>query len=93
MISWSYYGERCWSYLFGEKTAIIYKVFFLLFILISTMVSSDILLEFADLTFLLIAIPNLIGLYFLHNKVRGFLKDYLAKLKNGDFEKEKVKVN
>jgi AGCS family alanine or glycine:cation symporter len=90
MISWSYYGERCWSYLFGEKTAIIYKILFLLFILISTTVSSDILLEFADLTFLLIAIPNLIGLYFLHNKVRRFLKDYITKLKNGEFEKEMV---
>jgi hypothetical protein len=29
-------------------------------------------------------------LYFLHNKVRRFLKDYITKLKNGEFEKEMV---
>ncbi|SFV65098.1 Na(+)-linked D-alanine glycine permease [hydrothermal vent metagenome] len=90
MISWSYYGERCWSYLFGEKTAIIYKVCFLFFILLSTIASSSVLLDFADLTFLVIAIPNLIGLYFLHGKVKELLKEYRIKLKDGSFDKESV---
>lgn len=86
MISWSYYGERCWSYLFGEKTAIIYKILFLLFILVSTVVSSKVLLDFADLTFLIIGVPNLIGLYFLYPKVKVELTEYMKKLKSGVFD-------
>ncbi len=31
MISWSYYGERCWSYLFGDGSSIWYKIIFLMF--------------------------------------------------------------
>ena len=87
MISWSYYGERCWSYLFGEKTAIIFKILFLLFILVSTVVSSKVLLDFADLTFLIIGVPNLIGVYFLYPKVKVELKEYMKKLKSGAFDK------
>ncbi len=32
MISWSYYGERCWVYLFGDGTSMVYRVLFLIFV-------------------------------------------------------------
>ena len=35
MISWSYYGERAWTYLFGSKTSFIFKLFFLVVIVLS----------------------------------------------------------
>ena len=31
MISWSYYGERCWSYLFGDRSSMVYRLLFLTF--------------------------------------------------------------
>ncbi|MBE9515574.1 MAG: alanine:cation symporter family protein, partial [Proteobacteria bacterium] len=37
MISWSYYGERCWSYMFGEKSSLAYRVIFVMFVVIGSM--------------------------------------------------------
>ncbi|MDQ7004933.1 MAG: alanine/glycine:cation symporter family protein [Ghiorsea sp.] len=86
MISWSYYGERCWTYLFGEKFSMIYKIMFLTFIILATLGSAGNILDFSDLLLLAMALPNFIGLYILQDKVGTALKDYLAKLRNGEFE-------
>jgi len=86
MISWSYYGERCWTYMFGEKFTMVYKITFLSFIVLATLGSADNILLFSDLLLLAMALPNFIGLYILQDKVGTALKDYLAKLKNGEFE-------
>lgn len=88
MISWSYYGERCWAYLFGEKFSLIYKIMFLLFIVLASVVSAANMLDFTDLLVLAMAFPNLIGLYLLSGKVKEALSDYLAKLKSGELDRE-----
>ncbi len=88
MISWSYYGERCWSYMFGEKTSIIYKMIFLGFVVLGSVVTSSNILSFTDVLFFAMALPNLIGLYFLQGKIAKGLKDYMAKLKSGEFDRE-----
>ena len=91
MIAWSYYGERCWVYLFGEKLSIIYKVMFLLFIVLASVVSAANMLDFTDLLVLAMAFPNLIGLYLLSGKVRSALNDYTAKLKSGELDREALR--
>lgn len=88
MISWSYYGERCWSYLFGEQSAIVYRLIFIIFIILASVVSASNLLDFTDLLVLAMAFPNLIGLYLLSGKVRRALDDYVAKLKKGELDTE-----
>ena len=89
MISWSYYGERCWAYLFGERTSLVYRSLFLLFIVIASVASAANMLDFTDLLVLAMAFPNLIGLYILSGKVRGMMKAYQGKLKRGEFESER----
>ncbi len=86
MIAWSYYGERCWTYLFGERFSMIFKVIFLLFIVIASVTKADTLLEFSDLALLGMAFPNFIGLYLLSGKVRAALTDYTQRLKAGEFD-------
>lgn len=88
MISWSYYGERCWVYLFGERSSIIYKVAFLVFIVLASVVSATNLLDFTDLLVLAMAFPNFIGLYLLSGKVKAALDDYLSKLRSGELDRE-----
>ncbi len=88
MIAWSYYGERCWSYLFGDGSAMIYRILFLVFVFLGAITSAANILNFSDLMLLAMAFPNLIGLYFLHGKVRESLRDYMLRLKSGEFEKE-----
>lgn len=85
MISWSYYGLKAWTYLFGISRAseIIYKVVFLLFIVIGSASSLGAVLDFSDMMILGMAFPNILGLYFLSGEVRSDLKKYLNDLKTG----------
>lgn len=88
MISWSYYGERCWTYLFGESSAMAYRVIFIIFVVIGSVTSASNILDFSDLLILGMAFPNFIGLYILHGKVRDALSTYLAKLRSGELDRE-----
>lgn len=88
MISWSYYGERCWAYLFGERTSIVYRVLFLGFIVIASVASAANMLDFTDLLVLAMAFPNFLGLYLLSGKVRSMLDDYETRLREGVLDRE-----
>ncbi len=76
MISWSYYGERCWVWLFGDSSSIIYKVLFLLFTFLGSIITAKNILVFSDLMILGMAFPNILGLFLLSNKVKNDLVTY-----------------
>jgi AGCS family alanine or glycine:cation symporter len=89
MISWSYYGMRAWSYLFGKskKAEMIYKMFFLVFVVVGASVSLGAVLDFSDMMILAMAFPNIIGLYIMSGEVKGDLNEYWRKLKAGELYK------
>ena len=76
MISWSYYGERCWVWLFGDRSSIIYKGMFLLFTFLGSIINATNILDFSDLMILGMAFPNILGLLLLSNNVKNELMDY-----------------
>jgi AGCS family alanine or glycine:cation symporter len=86
MISWSYYGERSWVWLFGDKSSRIYQVIFLVTVFLGSIVTSTNVLNFGDLMILGMAFPNLLGVFLLSGKVRKDLDDYWAKYKAGEFK-------
>jgi len=86
MISWSYYGERCWSYLFSESSSIVYKVIFLGFTFLGAVLSATNMLAFGDTMIMAMCIPNIFGVYFLSGKVARQLKDYWGKYKAGELQ-------
>lgn len=85
MISWSYYGERCWAYLFGDGSSMVYRILFLSFVFLGSIVSATNVLVFGDLMILGMAFPNIVGLVLLSGKVSRDLKDYWQKYTNGEF--------
>lgn len=85
VISWSYYGERCFTYLFGAGSSIIYKLLFLGCVFLGAVVSATNVLDFSDLMILSMALPNILGLLLLSKKVRLALQDYWVAYKLGDF--------
>jgi AGCS family alanine or glycine:cation symporter len=85
MISWSYYGERCWSYLFGDNTGMVYRMIFLLFVFLGSVVTATNVLDFSDLMILGMAFPNIVGLVLLSGKVSDDLKEYWRKYTAGEF--------
>jgi|AntDeeMinimDraft_5_1070356.scaffolds.fasta_scaffold01094_5 AGCS family alanine or glycine:cation symporter len=90
MISWSYYGMRAWTYLFGRstKSEMIYKVLFLVFVVIGASISLGAVLDFSDMMILSMSFPNIIGLYILSGEVREDLKEYFKKVKSGELYRE-----
>ncbi|MDG1325080.1 MAG: alanine/glycine:cation symporter family protein [Opitutales bacterium] len=76
MISWSYYGERCWVWLFGDKSSFIYKTIFLLFTFLGSIITATNILDFSDLMILGMAFPNILGLFLLSNNVKNELVAY-----------------
>jgi len=91
MISWAYYGERAWVYLFGSKTSIIYKLIFLSFIILATIANTSTMVDFSSILFLALAVPNIFGLIIMSGDVRRQLTEYLAKLKSGELDKEALR--
>lgn len=69
IIGWSYYGEKCFGYLFGDKNTIIYKIIFVIVVMIGAGTSVQIVWDIADIFNGLMAIPNLIGLLLLSNVI------------------------
>ncbi len=88
MISWSYYGERCWTYLFGERYSKYYRIGYVMVVVLASLVTAKNILDFSDLLLLSMAFPNFLGIYLLHGKVKKALDEYLAKLRAGEFERE-----
>ena len=90
IISWSYYGERCWSWLFGDGSGVIYRVIFLTFIFGGSIITAKNVLDFGDLMILGMALPNVLGVLFLSGKVKKALTEYEGKLKAGEFKEFKA---
>ena len=87
MISWSYYGLQSWKFLFGRgKVAdLVYKLLFLIFIVIGAAASMKSIWNFSDAMIFAMVFPNMIGLFFLFPVVKKQLALYLNVIK-----KEKV---
>jgi AGCS family alanine or glycine:cation symporter len=85
LISWSYYGERAWEYLFGERSTILYKSIFLFFAWFGAVSALDRVVEFSDLMLLGMAFPNLIGVVLLSGRIDTDLRSYLGRLRAGHF--------
>jgi AGCS family alanine or glycine:cation symporter len=89
MISWSYYGLKAWTYLFGEgKTKeLVFKVIFCIFVVIGAAASLGPVIDFSDAAIFAMAIVNITGLYFLMPIVARELKSYSERLKSGEIKK------
>ena len=83
MISWSYYGVKAWTYLFGEGKARenTFKVIFCIFTALGATVGLDAVIAFSDSMIFLMSIPNIIGLYILAPGVQKSLNSYWERIK------------
>jgi len=89
MISWSYYGLKSWTYLFGESlvTDAIYKILFLLFVVAGASMQLGSVIDFSDAMIFAMAFPNMLGIYFLLPVVKKEMDEYWADYKAGRLKK------
>ncbi len=81
VVSWAYYGQKGWGFLFGEnKTSIsIYKVLICIVVAMGAVPNVLAVFDFIDSMIFLMAVPNILALYLLLPEVKADLKAYLAK--------------
>jgi AGCS family alanine or glycine:cation symporter len=91
MISWSYYGLKAWTYLFGETKTneLIYKTLFCAFVIIGSAISAKSVFDFGDAMIFAMCFPNVLGLYVLIPNVRRAYRDYMRRIKSGEIARTK----
>ena len=77
-ISWSYYGDRCIDYLFGEKTVMPYRVLYCSLLPVGAYIKLEVVWTISDIFNALMAWPNLIGLILLSPVVIRQTKSYFS---------------
>jgi AGCS family alanine or glycine:cation symporter len=89
MISWSYYGLKSWTYLFGESRFmdVFYKLLFLGFVIAGASMQLGSVIDFSDAMIFAMAFPNVLGIYFLLPVVKRELNEYWADYKAGRLQK------
>ena len=81
LFSYSYYGSKCMSFLFGAKNKGIYNYFYILSILVGATTSLSMMINLIDTFFALMAIPTMTATIILAPKVIKEAKSYFQKLK------------
>ncbi len=77
ILGWSYYGERAVEYLFGKASIIPYRVVWVVAVFVGSVLSLNLVFDFADAMNAMMAIPNIITLIFLSGVVAAETKKYL----------------
>ena len=89
-ISWAYYGERCFTALFGDWSSGLFKILFLAFTFLGAVIAPTSIKDFSDMMILGMAFPNMLGMYFLSGNVRRHLNEYISDLKAGNYDRNQA---
>ncbi|MCD6346049.1 MAG: sodium:alanine symporter family protein [Bacteroidales bacterium] len=86
-ISWSYYGGRAMTFLFGSKSVIFYRIVYVLGFFLASFTDTTLIWTFSGITIAFMTIPNLIGIFSLRKDMKNTVKTYWS-----DFSRDHPKV-
>ena len=94
MLTWAYYGVKCWTYLVGESrwADLGYKLVYCLLLSTGAVISMDAALDFVDAMFFAMAVPNVIALYVLGPEVKREIEGYVARIRSGDVQQLAIRA-
>ena len=83
IISWAYYGQKCWNFLFGEgfKRSLTFNIIYLVVIVIGSELNVKSVINIVDAMMISTSVPNIIALYILAPEIREELRLYCQKMK------------
>lgn len=86
-LGWSFYGTKALEYLLGTKATIVYKIIFVLFIIVGCTMKLGLAWDISDTFNGLMALPNLIGILSLSGIVVAITKNYIhRRIKKDDVD-------
>jgi AGCS family alanine or glycine:cation symporter len=92
IIGWSYYGERCVEYLFGERGILPYRVLYVVSAFFGGVASLGLVWDISDVLNALMALPNLISLFALSGVIVSETRRYLWSGQLGELSAERAEA-
>ena len=83
IISWSYYGDRCFQYLFGDGAVLPYRFFYILMVPVGATLNLELVWGLSDIANALMAVPNLVALLVLSGLVVRETRNYEMRREQG----------
>ena len=80
-ISWSYYGDRSVTFLFGAKYVVFYRMLYVIGFFFAGFTDTTIIWNLSLLTVVFMAIPNLLGILLLRKEVKSTIRNYWVTFK------------
>ncbi len=90
-ISWSYYGGRAVTYLFGTKYVIVYRLIYVVGFFLASFTDTTIVWNLSYITIAIMTIPNLFGLLVLRKEIKGTIANYWKDFKK-EYPQEKLPI-
>ncbi len=88
-ISWSYYGGRAVTYLFGPRYVIVYRLVYVLGFFLASFTDTTIVWNLSYITIAIMTIPNLLGILILQKDIKSTISNYWSDFKR-DWPDEKT---
>ncbi len=82
-IAWSYYGDRAMTYLLGPKSVLPYRVVYVFGFFYAALADTTIIWNVALITIVLMTVPNLIGILFMHKEMKQTVSKYWEEVGHG----------
>ncbi len=82
MFGYSYYGCKCASYLFGANSKFYYRIFYVLTLVLGSVLSLDLAVNIVDAMFALMAFPTMISALYLAPNINKEANRYFASIKD-----------
>lgn len=83
IISWAYYGQKSWNFLFGEgkKRTLTFQLIYCTFIILGSVMSVTSVINITDAMMISMSIPNIITMYILAPEIKRDLCEYAKRNK------------
>ncbi len=81
LISWAYYGQKCWNYLFGEgkKRSLTFQLLYCVVVVLGSVLNVKSVIYIVDAMMISTSVPNIIAIYILSPEIKNALKEYCKK--------------
>ncbi len=80
-ISWSYYGDRAMTFLFGTKSVVYFRIVYVAAFFLASFADTTIIWTLSGITIALMTLPNLFGLLYLRKEIKTTIADYWVSFK------------
>lgn len=81
-IAWSYYGDRAMIFLFGMRSVMPYRVFYVAGFFWAAVADTTLVWNLAAVAIVVMTLPNLLGLMLMRKEMKQLVKDYWQRHKN-----------